>query len=46
VLPKNPTLADFLIKTAVTKKFGEFSHDLIDDSFADKARDIAASRPR
>lgn len=46
VLPKNPALADFLIKTAVTKKFGEFSHDLIDDSFAEKAREIAASRPR
>lgn len=46
ILPKNPAIADFLIRTAVTKKYGEFSHDLIDDSFADKARDIAASRPR
>lgn len=46
ILPKNPAIADFLIRTAVTKKYGEFSHDLIDDTFADKARDIAASRPR
>lgn len=46
VLPKNPALADFFIRTAVTKKYGDFSHDLIDDTFADKARDIAASRPR
>lgn len=46
LLPKNPAIADFLIRTAVTKKYGEFSHDLIDDSFADTARTIAASRPR
>lgn len=46
ILPKNPTIADFLIRTAVTKKYGEFSQDLIDDSFANSARDIAASRPR
>lgn len=46
VLPKNPALADFLIRTAATKKYGEFSHDLIDDAFAAKAREIAASRPR
>lgn len=46
LLPKNPAVADFLIKTAVTKKYGEFSNDLIDDLFADLARDIAKSRPR
>lgn len=46
ILPKNPAIADFLIRTAVTKKYGEFSQDLIDDSFANSARDIAASRPR
>lgn len=46
ILPKNPAIADFLIRTAVTKKYGEFSQDLIDDNFAHAARDIAASRPR
>lgn len=46
ILPKNPAIADFLIRTAVTKKYGDFSQDLIDDSFAHSARDIAASRPR
>lgn len=46
ILPKNPAVADFLLRKAVAKKYGEFSSDLIDDSFADAARDIAASRPR
>lgn len=46
LLPKNPALADFLIRTAVERKYGEFSTDLIDDSFAEQARDIAMSRPR
>jgi CobQ-like glutamine amidotransferase family enzyme len=46
ILPKNPRLADFLIQTAVVKKYGEFSHDLIDDLLAGLARDIARDRPR
>ena len=46
ILPKNPAIADFLIRKAVVKKYGTFSNDLIDDSFAAAARDIAASRPR
>lgn len=46
VLPKNPLLADFLIRTAVSKKYGEFSPNLIDDLFADTARGIARTRPR
>jgi CobQ-like glutamine amidotransferase family enzyme len=46
ILPKNPRLADFLIQTAVTKKFGEFSTNVIDDLFVDLARDIAKQRPR
>jgi CobQ-like glutamine amidotransferase family enzyme len=46
VLPKNPALADFFARTAVEKKHGEFSQDLIDDTFADMAREIARSRPR
>jgi CobQ-like glutamine amidotransferase family enzyme len=46
LLPKNPKIADFLIHTAVANKHGEFSTDVIDDLFADLARDTAASRPR
>lgn len=46
ILPKNPAVADFLIKTAVKRKFNAFSHDLIDDMFADLAREIARNRPR
>lgn len=46
ILPKNPKLADFLIHTAVTKKFGDFSTDIVDDLLADLARDVATDRPR
>ncbi|TAL14174.1 glutamine amidotransferase [Patescibacteria group bacterium] len=46
LLPKNPQIADFLIETAVTKKYGSFSDDVIDDSFAFRARKAAAKRPR
>jgi CobQ-like glutamine amidotransferase family enzyme len=46
ILPKNPVLADFLIRTAVERKYNEFSPDLIDDLFAQTAREIARNRPR
>ena len=46
ILPKNPKLADFLIRTAVVKKYQEFSNNLIDDVFADLAREVARTRPR
>jgi CobQ-like glutamine amidotransferase family enzyme len=46
LLPKNPLIADFLLRTAAIKKFGDFSNDVIDDSFAEKARLAAAKRPR
>lgn len=46
ILPKNPKLADFLIRTAVMRKFGEFSQNVIDDSIAEQARKIALKRPR
>lgn len=46
ILPKNPAIADFLIRTAAQKKHGHFSDNLIDDMFADIARDIARERPR
>ncbi len=46
ILPKNPALADYLIEQAILRKYGEFYPQLIDDRFADKAREIAATRPR
>jgi len=46
LLPKNPRIADFLIEKAVTRKYGEFSTDIIDDGLALKARAIAMKRPR
>ena len=46
ILPKNPKIADYLIEQAVVRKFGEFYPQVIDDTFADQARDTAARRPR
>lgn len=46
LLPKNPAVADFLIRTATERRYGDFSDNLIDDTFADRARDIARGRPR
>lgn len=47
LLPKNPKVADFLIKQAVINKYGEFSPiKEIDDSIATSAREIAKKRPR
>lgn len=46
ILPKNPKIADWLIEQAVTRKFGEFELSVIEDRFAEQARDIAQRRPR
>ncbi|GHU08409.1 glutamine amidotransferase [Alphaproteobacteria bacterium] len=46
ILPKNPRLADELIKIAAIKKYGEFTPQKIDDSVAEKTHSIAANRPR
>ncbi len=46
LLPKNPAIADWLIETAATKKYGEFTPTVIDDRFATEARRIALTRPR
>lgn len=46
LLPKNPSLADWLIEKAATKKFGEFTPSVIDDRFAKMAREVALRRPR
>lgn len=46
LLPKNPAVADWLIEQAVTRKFGEFQPTVIEDRFAELARDVAQRRPR
>lgn len=46
VLPKNPRLADEIIKIAVTKKYGDYEFKKLDDQIAIKAHNIAATRPR
>jgi CobQ-like glutamine amidotransferase family enzyme len=46
LLPKNPAIADWLIDTAATLKYGEFKPTVIEDRFAQEARRIALTRPR
>lgn len=46
LLPKNPAIADWLIERAVVRKFGDFDATVIEDRFAERARDIAQRRPR
>ncbi|HEY0965685.1 MAG TPA: glutamine amidotransferase [Candidatus Saccharimonadales bacterium] len=46
LLPKNPLIADWLIEQAATRKYGDFTPSVIDDRFAEKAREVALKRPR
>ncbi len=46
LLPKNPHIADWLIEQSVIRKYGEFQASIIDDTFAEHAREIALKRPR
>lgn len=46
LLPKNPAIADFLLREAALRRYGEFKNAVIDDAFANSARDIAIKRPR
>ncbi|RYX79165.1 glutamine amidotransferase [bacterium] len=46
LLPKNPAIADYLIEKAALAKFGEFTPTVIDDRFAELAREHALKRPR
>lgn len=45
LLPKNPALADHLIKQALAKRYGINDLPELDDTTARRAADIAASRP-
>ena len=46
LLPKNPAITDFLIRTAATNKYGELAAMPIDDRLAERARAQAVKRPR
>jgi CobQ-like glutamine amidotransferase family enzyme len=46
LLPKNPAIADWLIEQAAVKKFGSYEPTVIDDRFANLARQTAVKRPR
>lgn len=46
LLPKNPSIADWLIEKAATKRYGDFKPTVIDDRFAEQARKVALTRPR
>lgn len=46
LLPKNPMVADWLIKQAVVRRYDEFMPQTIDDSYAELARKAASKRPR
>lgn len=46
LLPKNPAIADYLIRQAVIRKYGEFAAMPIDDRLTERARQQAMKRPR
>lgn len=46
LLPKNPVIADELIRVAVTNRYGPFKPRELDDTFATYAREVAKRRPR
>lgn len=46
LLPKNPTIADWLIEQACLRAYGDFTPSVIEDRFADLAREVAVKRPR
>ena len=46
LLPKNPQIADFLIKQAAIRKYGSFEASKTMDSYVEPARKSAMTRPR
>jgi CobQ-like glutamine amidotransferase family enzyme len=46
LLPKNPKIADFLLSTALERRYGSGSLEELDEALTNEARRIAKSRPR
>lgn len=46
LLPKNPAVADFLLRTAVEIRGDSFPDTALDDTYAEHARGVARTRPR
>lgn len=46
LLPKNPAITDFMIRTAAERKYGVFVPAEIDDAVVHRARESAQRRPR
>ncbi|MFF0989659.1 type 1 glutamine amidotransferase [Kocuria nitroreducens] len=46
MLPKNPAVADHLIRAAVERRLGDFDAAPLDDTLAERAREVAQARPR
>jgi CobQ-like glutamine amidotransferase family enzyme len=46
MLPKNPAVADHLIRAAVERRLGAFDAAPLDDTLAQRAREVAQARPR
>ncbi|MFI7495486.1 type 1 glutamine amidotransferase [Kocuria sp. M4R2S49] len=46
MLPKNPAVADHLIRAAVERRLGAFDAAPLDDTLAERAREVAQARPR
>ena len=44
VLPKNPALADYILKTALEKKYGTVTLTPLDDTFENRAHDFLVNR--
>lgn len=46
LLPKNPAIADFLIRQAIMRKYGKITKRKIEDPYTQLARKVALNRPR
>lgn len=46
LLPKNPQIADLVIKRALKKRYGETELEALDDTLEDKAREVMLKRLR
>ena len=46
MLPKNPAVADHLIRAAVERRLGAFDAAPLDDTLAERVREVAVTRPR